>query len=320
MATYSSFKKISSDAIVDSSVAAIDVGNNSAITGKFGTGAITSAKIANGAVGTTQLASTIDLSGKTVTYRPIVDGDLSGSANISSSNMATGAMVSNIGYTPVAQSSGTMTGPLIVPAGSVGSPSITQAGNTNTGISFDGSNNINFSAAGVRQLTIDTAGRMLRGSDVNTGTVAFQADGTTGWLYNNSFGGTSWRELGAAFGWSARQRGGTNFNNSNGVFTAPVAGFYHFMFQTYGHNDNAGTGNYIHMSFGRNGGVAFAGGRTPHGMFAHGTTNGPYPHGIIMDLSTYLNAGDNIRQYTYWNSNGMRFHSSHSTFAGYLVT
>jgi hypothetical protein len=320
MATYSSFKKIATDALVDSAVTAADVATNAAIAGKFATGAITGAKVATGAVGTSQLASTVDLSGKTVTYRSILNADISATANISSANMATGAMVTNIGYTPVAQTNGTMTGPLIVPAGSTGTPSITQAGNTNTGISFDGSNNINFSAAGVRQLTIDSAGRMLRGSDVNTGTVAFQADGTTGWLYNNSFGGTGWREIGSAFGWSARERGGSNFNNSAGIFTAPVSGFYHFQFQTYGHNDNAGTGNYIHLSFGRNGGVAFAGGRTPHGMFAHGTTNGPYPHGIIMDLSTYLNASDNIRVYTYWNSNGMRFHSSHSTFAGYLVT
>jgi len=150
--------------------------------------------------------------------------------------------------------------------------------------------------------------------------VAFRADGTAGWLYNNSFGGTGWREIGSAFGWSATQRGGTNFNNSNGVFTAPVSGFYHFMFQTYGHNDNSGTANYTHLSFGRNGGIAFAGGRVPHGMFAHGTTNGPYPHGVLMDLSTYLEANDNIRVFTFWAGNGMRWHAAHSIFHGYLVT
>lgn len=320
MANYSSFKRIATDSFVDNSLAAVDLASSAATSGKFAPNAVTQPKLATGAVGTTQLAAVVDLSEKAVSYRPIVNTDISASANIVAASMATGAMATNLGYTPVSDTNGTMTGSLVVPAGSAASPSITQSGNTNTGIHFDASNNIYFSAGGQQQLRVDPSGRMTRGTSVDTGTVAFRADGTAGWLYNNSFGGTGWREVGSAFGWSATQRGGSNFNNSNGVFTAPVSGFYHFMFQTYGHNDNSGTANYTHLSFGRNGGVAFAGGRTPHGIFAHGTTNGPYPHGVLMDLSTYLNASDNIRVFTFWAGNGMRWHSSHSIFHGYLVT
>lgn len=318
MATYTSFKKIAADSIIDGQVAAADIGANQAVAGDFAVGSVTNAKIANGSIGDTQLAGTIDISTRTVTYRAITNADISASANLSGTKLASGAAAANLGYTPLPNSGGTMTGPLRVPNGSAASPSITTSGNTNTGIFFDGSNNVYFAAAGVQQMRVDASGRMTRGTANNTGTVAFWADGTTGWLYNNSFGGTGWREITNAFGWSAIQRGGSNF--ANGIFTAPVAGFYHFQFQTYGHNDTSGTGEYIHLSFGRNGGVAFAGGRTPHGIFAHGTTGGPYPHGILMDLSTYLSASDNIRVYTYWAGNNMRFHSSHSLFNGYLVT
>jgi hypothetical protein len=320
MATYSSFKRIATDSFIDGSVAAVDIASNAVTNGKFATNAIISEKFATGSVGATQLATEVDLSTRSVTYRQITDSDISNTAGINSTRLASNAITSNLGYTPVNNTNGTMTGPLVVPAGSAGSPGIARDGNTNTGIFADSGNNLYFSAGGVQQLRVDSAGRMLRGTDVNTGTVSFRADGTAGWLYNNSFGGTGWREIGSAFGWSATQRGGTNFNNSNGVFTAPVAGFYHFMFQTYGHNDNSGTANYTHLSFGRNGGIAFAGGRVPHGMFAHATSGGPYPHGVLMDLSTFLSAGDNIRVFTFWAGNGMRWHAAHSIFHGYLVT
>lgn len=318
MATYNSFKRIATDSIINSSIATGDIANSAVAAGKFEPAAITAGKFENASVGANQLASSIDLSTKTVTYRSIVDADVATGAAIAGSKLASGAIVANLGYTPLSNAGGTMTGALRVPDGSAASPSITQSGNTNTGIYFDGSN-VRFTAAGNQQMFVDGSGRMVRGTSESAGTVAFRSDGTSGWQYNNSYGGTGWQHLNSNFGWSTgNQRGGSNFN-SNGVFTAPVSGFYHFMFQTYGHNDGNGTGSYIHLSFGRNGGVAFARGQTPHGIFAHGTCE-TYPHGIIMDLSTYLDASDNMRVYVYWAGNNMRFHGAHSIFNGYLVT
>lgn len=318
MATYSSFKKITTDSIVNNSINEIDISDNAVTSGKFAPDSITSAKIGNGAVGGTQLSSTINISDKTVTYRSITNADISSGANITATKLSSTAMKDNLGYTPLSNSNGVMTGQLGLPDNGTSSPSITQSGNTNTGIHLDGSNNVNFVSAGTRQMWVDSSGRMLRGTGDTTGTVAFRADGTAGWTYNNSYGGTGWRHLNSNFGWSVTQRGGANCDG-NGIFTAPVSGFYHFMFQTYGHNDTNGTENHIHLSFGRNGGVSFARGQTPHGIFAHGTS-ATYPHGIIMDLSTYLNASDNIRVYVYWAGNSMRFHGAHSIFHGYLVT
>jgi len=319
MATYDSFKRIATDSIINNSIATADLANSAVAAGKFEPAAITAGKFENASVGDNQLAAAVDLSTKTVTYRSILNADISATAGITGGQLGSGAITANLGYTPLNANNGTMTGALTVPNGSAASPSITTTGNTNTGIFFDGSNNVFFTSAGARQLSVDSTGRMLRGTSESAGTVAFRSDGTAGWTYNNSYGGTGWRHLNSNFGWSTgNQRGGSNFN-SNGIFTAPVSGFYHFMFQTYGHNDGNGTGSYIHLSFGRNGGVAFARGQTPHGIFAHGTSQ-TYPHGIIMDLSTYLDAAENMRIYVYWAGNSMRFHGAHSIFNGYLVT
>lgn len=316
MATYNSFKRISTDALVNNAVAADDIGTGEIQTGKFAAGAITTNKLANSAVGASQLAATLDISGKSVTYRSIVNADISNTANITGTQLGSGAITTNLGYTPADKDNPVMSGQLKLPNGNSGTAALRDSGGR--GVYFDGSDNIYFTSNGGQRLKIDSSGRMTKGVNDTNGTVAFRADGTAGWLYNNSFGGTSWRHINSAFGWSVQNRGGTNCD-SDGIFTAPVSGFYQFMFQTYGHNDSYGTPNYIHLSFGRNGGVSFAGGRTPHGIFAHGTTNGPYPHGILMDLSTYLNASDNIRVYTYWAGNQMRFHAAHSIFDGSLV-
>ena len=112
MATYSSKKypsgSVTSAQLADGTVVAVDLAD----------GAITSAK----------LNSTVDLSGKTVTYRSIVAGDIASDAittakitdaNITSGKLASGAAVANIGARAITAAQ--------VPAGSV-----LQVVNTNT--------------------------------------------------------------------------------------------------------------------------------------------------------------------------------------------
>lgn len=77
MATYGSYKKIRTDAIVPNTITATKVAPNTLTTGKF----------AAGAVGTNQLAATLDLSSKTLAYRPILDADISSSAAITTSKI-----------------------------------------------------------------------------------------------------------------------------------------------------------------------------------------------------------------------------------------
>lgn len=318
MASYASFKRIASDSIINGQVTSGDIADNAAISGKFSNDSVTSSKIAAGAVGATQLASTIDLSTKTVTYRSINSGDISASAAIEGSKLGSGAITTNLGYTPLNQSGGTMTGTLRVPNGSAAAPSIQSSAQSNTGIYFDSDNNVVFSVAGTERMRINANGHKTLGTDSTNGSIMWLASGTTGWTYANSYGGYGWREIGAGIGWDVYQRGGSNFSTSNGRFTAPVAGFYHLTWQSYCYNDDNNTPNYIHLGFSRNGSTSAWSGRHPHGMWMHGTTAN-HANGVNMQLDLYLNAGEYTSQYFYWAGGPSRVHGSHSIFAGYLI-
>ena len=318
MATYSSFKRIANDSIIDGTVAAGDIADNAAITGKFSTDAVTAAKIGTGQVGTSQLASTIDLSSKTVTYRTIIDSDLASGAAVAASKLASGAATTNIGYTPLDAAGGTMSGRLNLQAGSASAPAIQSASQSNTGIYFDAADNVVFTVAGTERMRIDANGHKKVGTSDTAGSIMWLASGTTGWTYANSYGGYGWREIGGGMGWDVYQRGGSNFSTSNGRFTAPVSGFYHLTWQSYNYNDDNNTPNYIHLGFSRSGGLGAWSGRHPHGIWMHGTPNN-HAGGVSMSLDLYLSAGEYTSQYFYWAGGPSRVHGSHSIFGGYMI-
>jgi hypothetical protein len=321
MATYNSFKRIASDSFVANSIGSTDISAGAITNGKLATDAVTSAKVAAGAIGAAQLAANVDLSSKTVTYRTIVNTDIGGAAGIASGKLASGAGVANLGYTPLNINGSSMTGPLRTTAGSAAAPAIALSGNTNTGIYFGNDSTVRISTAGVERARFDPSGRFLQGTAQDAGSPMFQSHGTGGWLYNNQLGaGTGWQEINSGFGWTGYQRGGSNFNYTNGRFTAPVAGHYNFQWLSYQHNDTSWTSStgHMHMGLSRNGGVNSGGGRTPHGIWSHGNGS-PYPHGLNWQIDTYVPAGDIIGIFCYWSSNNNRFHSSHSFFNGYLI-
>lgn len=316
MASYSSFKRIANDSIVDGSIAAGDISDNAAVSGDFVANAVTANKIGTGQVGTAQLASTVDLSTKTVTYRAIVDSDISVSAAIAGTKLASGAAVGNLGYTPLSNADGVLTGPLKMPAGTAGDPAIKSAAQSNTGIFFPATDVVAFSVAGVERMRMNANGHKTVGTDSTTGSIMWMASGTTGWTYANSYGGYGWREITGGMGWDVYQRGGSNF--SNGRFTAPVSGFYHLTWQSYNYNDDNNTPNYVHLGFSRNGGTNAWSGRHPHGMWMHGTTAN-HAGGVTMALDLYLNAGEFTSQTFYWAGGPSRVHGAHSIFAGYMI-
>lgn len=318
MANYQSFKKINADAIVDGSVTVNDVADNAVSTGKFATSAVTTEKFQNSSVGADELTGTLDISGKTVTYRPIVNGDISGSAGISGTKLGTGAAGDNLGYTPLSNSNGTMSGALAVPAGSSSTAGVNLSGQTSTGIFTDSGNNIAFTVAGTTRMRINANGHRTVGNSPTDGSLMWQAAPTTGWTYANSYGGYGWREIGSGAGWDSYQRGGSNFSNSNGRFTAPISGFYHVHWQGYGYNDDNNTPNYIHLSLARNGSVSHWTGRNPHGIWMHGTNNN-HNGGHMIALDMYLNAGDYTSVFFFWAGGPSRNHGSHSIFNGYLI-
>lgn len=314
MPSYSSFKKISSEAIVDLTIQSADIATTTVVTGDIQDGAVTAAKM-SGVVTSAKLNATIDLSAKTVTYRPIVNSDISASAAVAGAKFAAGAATTNIGFTPVNTSGDTMTGNLIVPAGSASAPSITRDGNTNTGISLE-ANAIRITAGGSEGIVINNSGRVLRPNHP-----AFAVSATTGWLYASNYGGTGTFECGSVMGWNnaAHQTGGSNWNPSNGRYTAPVSGYYVFHTMWYRLNDNNSTPSYVHTWIARSGNVNWLpGGRTPYNIHMHGNRNN-YDDGGMQSAVFQLNAGEYGSVWIRWHSYNSRHHAGHQIFSGHLI-
>lgn len=310
MATYNSFKKISSEAIVDGAVTGTELGTNSINADKINADAVATADIANAAVNTDKLAGTLDLSGKTVTYRSMVNADFSDGA-VGGDKLATGAAAANLGYTPLNKAGDTMSGQLILPNGSAAAPSLTFSGDTDTGLYFPGDNQVGISTGGTARLVVDSSGR---GNEPYR--PAFDAAGTGGWRYWNSFGGSGWREI--DINWQIRQQGGANAS-SNGRFTAPVSGYYWFYLQSYWYNDNNATPGYTHWNISRNSNNSTSvSGRRPHTIFAHGLPNNHAP-GIMTASAFYMSAGDYASPQPYQPNGPGRFHGDHSLWCGFLI-
>jgi len=311
MATYSSFKKLTSEAVIDGAITTAKFADSSITSAKIADGAIATADIADGAVGTTQLASAVDLSGKTVTYRAITTGDLADGA-VTNARLAAGASTTNLGYTPVSTGGGVaVSGQLKLSTASAGTTAIGTS-TTGAGIFFPAATTVGIATSGASRLTVDTNGRSIEPSRP-----AFNACGLGGWYYGNTFGGSGWREL-TGIGWEFFTQGGVSVT-SNCRVTAPVSGYYWFYLQSYYYNDNNSTPGYTHWNIGRNGAPnTTVSGRHPHTIFAHGLPNNHAP-GIYVALEMYMGAGDYASPQPY-NANGPgRFHADHSHWAGFLI-
>ena len=315
MASYNSFKRINSDAIVDGTLTNVDIQSGQVTTAKIANGAVTSVKFADGNVTTAKLAASLDLSGKTVSYRPISNADVNSSADIAGDKLASGAATTNLGYTPVNTAGDAMTGNLRVQAGSAGAPSIRGA-DGNTGIYFAGNDDLRMTVNGSDVLQIDSSGRAKFPTRP-----AFSVAGTSGWRYSNSYGGPGGhREIGGPMGFTfGHQTGGSNFNTGNGRFTAPVAGWYAFQTCWYFLNNNNNTGEYYHPWIWRNQSTGHAPtGRAPYTIVMHGNRNN-YEDGFNPCMIMYMNSGQYASLGAYMAGNSGRHHCGHQIFSGYLI-
>lgn len=323
MATYSSFKKINTEAIIDGAVTGSALATNGITNSNdLANASVRITDIQDGAVGTTQLASTIDLSGKTVTYRAIINNDIAAAA-VSGAQLAAGAIATNIGYTPANKAGATFTSALRLPAGSSGTPSTASDGNTNSGIYFAGTDRVDITTAGGNLNNFIKSGSNIMHTQPNM--PAFHASGNGGWYYGNSFGGVGrWTELnnlqsGGGWTWQiGAQKGGSNLAPS-GRFTAPVAGWYSFYSQGYAYNDTNNSAAYTHWVVGLNGSNATdrTTGRSPHTLYGHATSANYIP-GIMATLEIYMNAGDYTAPYAYM-APSFRCHGDHALWCGYLI-
>jgi len=314
MADYASFKKINSAMIADGAITGSIIGTSQITLAKINNNAVATADIADGNITTAELANPFNIGAKTVTYRPFINSDLSNTAAVAGSKLASGAIATNLGSTPLGKSTAagaTMTGTLGLAAGTAAAPSLTISGDTDTGIYFPAADQIAFSTNGTAALVIDSSGR-----GIEPNRPAFHGAGTGGWYYHGTFGYNGWREIN--INWQITQQGGSNAA-SNGRFTAPVAGYYWFYAQSYYYSDDNGTPSYTHWNIGRNGAPQTSvNSRHPHTIFAHGLPNNHAP-GIMTAVEFYMNAGDFSTLQPYLANGPGRIHGDHSLWCGFLI-
>jgi hypothetical protein len=309
MANYNSFKKVTGEAIVDDTLSAADIGDGQVTSAKINNSAVDQTKIDAGAVDGSKLAATLDISGKTVTYRPLVDGDFATGA-VAGTQLESGATIANLGYTPVNAAGDTVTGQIVIQ----NNTTIASTGDTDSGVHINGTS-VSIRRNGADQISFNSNGQVNESANARP---AWQASGRGGWRYGNQYdGANNWREL-DNIGWNFSTQGGVTTSNNCRV-TVPTAGYYYCYLQSYWYNNSNSTNGYTHWKIGLNGGNGeLYGGRTNHQMYAYGLRNN-YAPGIMTSFVRFMNASQYVTPRPYFGGNQGRHHGNHSYWCGYLV-
>lgn len=306
MASYSSFKKITTESIINNSLVTDDFADNSITNAKIVGSTIQTDNIANGAVSTNKLSGTLDISEKTVTYRALVNNDFA-NASISGNQLATDAIKDNLGFTPLNKAGDTYSSILTLLNNS------TLAGpDTDTGVRIN-NQTVDFLINNTSKFSINSSG-----IPSESGKPGWQCSGRGGWYYANTYGGTGgWREL-DNIGYNVSVRGGVVATN-NCRMNVPVSGYYYAYLQGYWRNDTNNTAGYVHWNIGKDSSPSTSTtGRTPHTIYAYGVSN-YYASGIMAGIITYMNAGQYLSPQPAFGGNHGRHHGDHLYWCGYLI-
>ena len=150
--------------------------------------------------------------------------------------------------------------------------------------------------------------------------------GTTGWQYNSngnghyllgntnsSSGGGNGSDKQLNLGWTTSGGNGATNNNfvpNNGIWTAPIAGYYVFGLKLYGlMNGN----DYIQIK------PCLNGTHLSETIYGYLQGNGYYMEGINETVRYYMNANDTFSWNAYGPNNAWRIYGAHCECSGYLV-
>ena len=192
----------------------------------------------------------------------------------------------------VIESSQTLTTPTIS-----GNLSLDSTGTT--GVRVPSANTFVFHTAGTEDMRIDSSGRVTMSAQP-----CFYA-----YTYSNTTQG-----IVKTFD-NIETNVGSYYNNTNGRFTAPVAGNYYFFASAYYHNDTNAISGYIHWLFAKNGVSSWNEGYTPYNIYGHGTIAN-HTDGINVHAIMFLNVGDYCSILPYWGGTVGRFYSDYHLFTG----
>ena len=150
--------------------------------------------------------------------------------------------------------------------------------------------------------------------------------GTTGWQYNgnghghyllgntaSSSGGGNGSDRQLNIGWTTSGGNGAtnnNFTPSNGIWTAPIAGYYVFGLKLYGlMNSN----DYIQIK------PCLNGTHLSETIYGYSQGSGTYMEGINETVRYYMEANDTFSWNAYGTNNAWRIYGAHCETSGYLV-
>lgn len=215
---------------------------------------------------------------------------------VSANKLATGAAVSNIGYTPVNKAGDTMTGNLLVENAD---PAFRVKATGGNEYQFKADTNdayIRSATAGINAIKFDYSGRVTMPNQP-----AFVAMFTGGG--SNSYNGY------IVYPSTAYNIGG-HYNSSNGYFTAPVAGMYAFYIHSQANAGSDGSNpTRIHLT--KNG--FYFPNNSPQTQLRMDTPNTTWDATWILPLS----AGDVVRVYV--SARSITDDGAYQHFGGYLL-